>query len=98
MAVEQRLDRRQIALRCCIVSQVNRVDGAYKVGQGVTQLRQDLVSQRRQLAVASQQFVQRHCRRCRTVADDHQPLSAQRMHMAQRFHCREQLVGILYAQ
>ena len=98
MAIEQRFDCRREALRRGIVAQVERVAGADEIRQRVAQCRRALIAQRGQLAVASEQFVQRHRRRRRPVADDHQPLAAQRMHMAEGFHRREQLMGILHAQ
>ncbi|MNC49508.1 hypothetical protein D3C75_986910 [compost metagenome] len=98
MTVEQRFNRRQITLRCRVITQVYRVAGLDKFGQSLAKLRQDLVAQLRQLAITAQQLVQSHSGRCRTVADDHQPLAAQRVHMAQGLYCGEQLMGILHAQ
>ena len=98
VAVEQRFERRQVTLWRGVVAQVERVAGANEVRQRVAQRRQALLAQRRQLTVAAEQFVQGHRRRRRPVADDHQPFAAQRMHMAEGFHRREQLMGILDAQ
>ncbi|MNE34075.1 hypothetical protein D3C80_1277820 [compost metagenome] len=71
VAVEQRLQRCQIALGGCIITQIDRISWPDKLRQGSAQLLLSLICQRCQLTVAGDQLVQRHGCGGRAIADYH---------------------------
>ncbi|MPN45061.1 hypothetical protein SDC9_192628 [bioreactor metagenome] len=66
--------------------------------QSIAQFLAGLFTQHGELAVAGPKLIKRQRRRRGTVTDDHQPVTAQRTHMAERFHCGKELMGIFHAQ
>ena len=98
MAAQQDIQAVDIALRRSVIFQVERIAASDAFRQQRRQRRQRLFAQHGELAVARIEFVQRQRGRRGAVADDHQPVAAQRAHMAERFYGGEEFVSILHAQ
>ncbi len=64
--------------------------------QRVSQLSDELAGLPKGLSRRTLDGSQRQRSRGGTITDDHQPVTPQRPHMTQRFHRREELMGILH--
>lgn len=98
LAGEQNIQRPGVMLNAGIVTQIQRVGDLDMGRQSIAQFLAGLLTQHGQLAIAGPELIKRQRRRRGTVADDHQPVTAQRAHVTERFHCGKELMGIFHTQ
>ncbi len=98
LALQQNVQGADIAIAAGIVTQIEWITRLYARRQRLTQALERLFTERGQLAVTQPEFIQRQRGGGGTVADDHQPFTPERTHMAERFDSRKEFMGILNAQ
>ena len=98
VAAEQNIQGGDIAIHRGVIAQIQRIIDHKIIRQYRRECGAALITETGNFPPAAEQFVQRHCCRCRAVAHNGETFTAQRLHKGQGFHGGKHLVGILHPQ